>query len=130
MQENGNTRMEDGFVAHYRDLKVFQKAYAVSLRIHQISLEFPKTEQYALADQLRRSSKSVCANIVEGYGRQRQSKPEFKRFIMIAIGSAEETTLWLTYALDLSYLSQEQFTQIEAEYASILKMLHSLRNKS
>jgi four helix bundle protein len=121
---------EDGFVAHYSNLKVFQKSYAASLDIHQISLGFPKIEQFALADQLRRSSKSICANIVEGYGKQRQSKLEFKRFLIIAIGSAEETTLWLKYAIDLSYISLLQHDSLQSEYTGIIKMLHSMRNKS
>jgi len=120
----------DKFVSNYHNLKVFQKTYVVSMDIHQSSLGFPKIEQFALADQLRRSSKSVCANIVEGYGRQRQSKTEFKRFLMIAIGSAEETTLWLKYALDLSYITLLHHDNLQAEYISIIKMLHSMRNKS
>jgi len=53
----------------FEDLEVFQRAYRVSLEIHQKSLKFPKAEQYALADQLRRASKSVCANIAEGHGK-------------------------------------------------------------
>jgi four helix bundle protein len=118
------------FVTHYEELNVFQKSYACSLTIHRLSLEFPKIEQFALADQLRRASKSVCANIVEGYGRQRQSKAEFKRFIMMALGSAEETTLWLKYAVDLAYITVSQSQSLHAEYESIIRMLHSMRNKS
>ncbi len=58
------------------DLEVFRRAYALSLDVHKVSLTFPKMEQYALALQLRRSSKSVCANIMEGFARQRQSSAE------------------------------------------------------
>lgn len=120
---------QNDFVTHYEDLKVFQRAYQVSLEVHKLSLKLPKIEQFALADQVRRSSKSVCANIAEGYGRQRQSKIEFKRFIMIAIGSAEETSLWLKYAGDLEYVSRELIEHLRAEYIEILRMLHGFRNK-
>lgn len=122
-------KKSDAFITSYKDLLVFQKAYAVSLTVHKASLSFPKFEQYALADQLRRSSKSVCANIAEGFGRQRQSKAEFKRFIMLAIGSAEETMLWLDYVGDLSYEESNICRQMQAEYTSVIKMLHTLRNK-
>jgi len=89
----------------YTDLKVFQQAYDLSLAIHRVSLEFPKIEQFGgIADQLRRSSKSVCANLVEGYAKQSKSKPEFIRFLWMAIGSMDETKLWIQYAHDLGYL--------------------------
>jgi four helix bundle protein len=58
-------------VSSFEDLEVFQRAYRVSLEIHEQSLRFPKIEQYALADQVRRASKSICANIAEGFAKQR-----------------------------------------------------------
>ena len=61
-------------VISFEDLEVFQRAYKLSLEIHRASLAMPPIEQRALADQLRRASKSVCANIAEGYGRQKWSK--------------------------------------------------------
>ena len=61
----------------------------VSLEIHRTRPDFPRIEQFALADQVRRASKSICANLAEGFGRQRLSKPEFRRFLVMAIGSAE-----------------------------------------
>ena len=79
-----------------KDLIVFKRAYALSLLLHKASLAFPQIEQFALADQLRRCSKSVCANLFEGFPKQAQSKPEFKRYLGIAIGSANETELWVT----------------------------------
>ena len=58
-------------VESVEDLVVFRRAYALSLEVHRATLEFPKIEQYALANQLRRSTKSICANISEGFGKQR-----------------------------------------------------------
>jgi four helix bundle protein len=62
-----------GFVARAEDLDVFRRAYALSLEVHRASLEFPRIEQFALADQIRRASKSICANLAEGFGRQQHS---------------------------------------------------------
>lgn len=78
-------------VIGFRGLDVYQRAYKLALNIHKLTLEFPKHEQFALSSQIRRSSKSICAQIAEGYGKSYTSKPEFKRYIAIAIGSADET---------------------------------------
>ena len=79
---------------HIEDLEVFKRAYALSLDIHRASLDFPKIEQFGgLADQLRRASKSVCALMAEGSGRQAGSAREFARYLHMAVGSAEEARL-------------------------------------
>ena len=78
------------WVQGVEDLGVFRRAYRISLEVHRASLELPRIEQFALADQIRRASKSICANLAEGFGRQQQSKPEFRRFVMMALGSADE----------------------------------------
>src|ERR1700741_185868 len=89
------------------DLEVFQRAYRLSLEVHRASLELPRVEQFALADQLRRASKSICANLAEGFGRQSISKPEFRRFVMMALGSADEMQLWALYCRDLGYIADD-----------------------
>ena len=116
-------------VKDFDDLVVYQKAYDLSLKIHRHSLTLPKIEQFALGDQIRRASKSICANIAEGFGRQRASSPEFKRFLMIAIGSADEMKVWLNYCHDLGYLQRQLHEQWRAEYIVIARMLNGLRNK-
>src|SRR5690242_21878083 len=78
----------------FEDLDVFRRAYALSLEVHRTSLDFPRIEQFALADQVRRASKSICANLVEGFGKQRQSRSEFRRFVIMATGSADEMQVW------------------------------------
>jgi len=70
----------------FEELEVFQRAYKLSLEIHRLSLEFPKREQYGLGEQIRRASKSICANIAEGFAKQSFSVQEFKRYISIAVG--------------------------------------------
>ena len=113
----------------FEDLAVFKRAYRVSLEVHRMSLEFPKIEQYALADQVRRASKSICANIAEGFGKQRQSTAEFKRFLTIAMGSADEMRVWSRYCLDLGYIDEPVWRRWRDEYQEIAKMLNGLCSK-
>ena len=94
-------------IRQVEDLAVFDKAYRLSLEIHRTSMGYPKVEQYGgVADQIRRASKGICANLVEGFGKQSHSKAEFKRYLSMAIGSADEVRLWLSYSKDLGYISQ------------------------
>jgi four helix bundle protein len=118
-------------VMKFEELEVFKRAYVVSLEIHKASLLFPKIEQYALADQLRRSSKSICANVAEGFGKQTFGKQtystaEFKRFVHMAIGSADEVRVWLRYCLDLGYIRDEEWQAWRDEMEQIAKMLTAL----
>ncbi len=74
----------------YKNLEIWKEAREASLLIHEMSLALPKFEQYEVAQQIRRSSKSVRSNIVEGYGR-RKYKQDFVRFLIIALASNDET---------------------------------------
>ena len=113
-------------IERVEDLVVFRRAYRLSLEVHRASLEFPKIEQYALADQLRRASKSVCANLAEGFAKQSFSAAEYRRFLTNAIGSSDETQLWLRYAVDLGYLTKEVGQEWSAGYVEVSKMLQGL----
>ena len=110
----------------FDELEVFKRAYGVSLEIHRLSLDFPAIEQRALADQIRRASKGICANVAEGFGKQSYSKAEFRRFIHMAIGSADEMRVWLRYCRDLGYISEEKWSAWRSEYEEIAKMLTGL----
>ena len=111
------------------DLELFKRAYRLSLELHNVSLDFPKIEQFGgLADQLRRASKSVCSMIVEGAGRQQSSPKEFARYLTMAIGSAEETRLWCRYCLDLGYVKTEQVEVWRGECGHIIRMLQGLKS--
>ena len=113
-------------ITSFEDLEVFQRAYKISLAIHKESMNFPKSEQYGLADQIRRASKSICANIAEGFAKQRYSSSEFKRYIMIATGSSDEMRVWLRYCLDLEYIEEATWKEWRDEYKQISKMLQGL----
>jgi four helix bundle protein len=115
-----------GFANRVEDLEVFRRAYRLSLEVHRASLEFPRIEQFALADQVRRASKSICANLAEGFGRQQQSKPEFRRFLMMALGSADEMQVWTMYCRDLDYIGADTAERWQSEYREIARMLSGL----
>src|SRR6267154_5218358 len=119
-----------GAVRNFEDLDVFKRAYRISLEVHKASLGFPRNEQYALGDQIRRASKSICANIAEGFGKQRQSTAEFRRFLMIAMGSADEMRVWCRYCLDLGYIDEPTWQHWRDEYQEIAKMLQGLVRES
>ena len=121
---NGNEMTKT--IESFEDLEVFQKAYRISLDIHRVSLTFPKVEQYALGDQRRRASKSIPANIAEGFGKQSKSAAEFKRFLTMAIGSADEMRVWIRYAHDLGYIDRATWEGWRDEYQEIAKMLQGL----
>ena len=123
------TVKSESTIRDVEDLVVFQKAYKVSLEIHRVSLELPKVEQFGLAEQMRRASKSICANLAEGFGKQSASKAEFKRFLLIAMGSADEMRVWLSYCRDLGYANDVQIQRWKETYRDIAKMLNGLHQK-
>ncbi|MER9135257.1 four helix bundle protein [Mesorhizobium sp. M0830] len=117
------------YIKRAKDLEVYKRAYAVSLDVHKATLAFPKIEQYALADQLRRSSKGICANLAEGFAKQTHSRPEFARFVSMAMGSCSEAETWVSYAFDLEYISRAQCDEWLQAYAHVHGMLINLREK-
>jgi four helix bundle protein len=119
--------IESRLVKDANDLIVYKKAFSSSIAIHKASLGFPKIEQYALADQIRRASKSICANIAEGFGKQNYSVAEFARFLAMAEASVVEVQVWLHYAFELEYIDSSQFTQWNQDYKAIKIMLYKLR---
>ncbi|MEZ5413453.1 MAG: four helix bundle protein [Opitutaceae bacterium] len=80
----------------YKTLKVYQKAHTFGIECHRLSLMMPKYELYETGSQLRRASKSVSANIVEGYGRKRYPA-DYLKFLVYALASNDESREWLEY---------------------------------
>ena len=79
-----------------------------------------------MADQIRRASKSICANIAEGFAKQRRSSAEYRRYLLMAIGSADEMRVWIRFCLDLNYVDQATSARWREEYIAIAKMLQSI----
>jgi four helix bundle protein len=126
--QNLERKMMKQHAKKVEELHVFERAYKISLKIHKLSLQFPKIEQYALGDQMRRASKSICANLAEGFGKQIGSKKEFRNFILMSMGSSDEMQIWIRYCKDLTYFTEEQADGFAQEYQEISKMLRSLYN--
>ena len=109
----------------YHRLDVFRKAYALSLEIHRTTLGFPAFEGVEISRQLRRSSKSIAANIVEGMARQKSPK-DLVRFLRDAMGSCDESRLWLNYAKDLGYITEPQHDGWIDRYCEVGRMINGL----
>ena len=118
--------MKSERVESFEDLEVFQRAYRISLEVHRKSLEFPAIEQRALGDQVRRASKSICANVAEGFAKQGSSAAEFKRYLLMATGSSDEMRVWARYCRDLGYIDEPTWQRWRDEYHEIAKMLQGL----
>jgi four helix bundle protein len=109
----------------YRDLEVFQESYAAALDISKLAKRFPPFEQLELGRQIRRATRSIPANIVEGWAK-RQSVAEFKRYLQVAVGSCDEVKMWLEMSKDEGYISQDIFETRTSRYNRIGAMLGSL----
>ncbi|GJQ38548.1 MAG: four helix bundle protein [Anaerolineaceae bacterium] len=109
----------------FRDLKVYQLAYKLAMDIFRESKSFPKDEKYSLTDQMRRSSRSIAANIAEGF-RKRQYPKMFLSKLADADGETAETQVWLDFALDCEYLSKEKHDELLSRYEEIGKMLGAM----
>lgn len=110
---------------HFRDLEVYQRSFALTIEIFQISKKFPMEERYSLTDQIRRSSRSVCANLAEAW-RKRRYVAIFKNKLTDAMQEASETQSWLEICLACNYINAEQFKAMDNEYEEILSMLNSM----
>ena len=106
----------------YRDLKVYQLAYKLAMDIFQESKAFPKDERFSLTDQIRRSSRSVAANIAEGF-RKRQYPKMFLSKLADSDGETAETQVWLDFAMDCEYLSRAKHDELLGKYEEVGRML-------
>ena len=109
----------------FHKLDVYRKAYDLSLVVHKQTRKFPAFEQREFASQIRRSSKSIPVNIAEGMGRQ-MSPRDVVRFLRQALGSCDETRVWLEYARDLEYIDGSRFEELHDAYCEVGRMLNGL----
>lgn len=111
----------------FRQLKVWEKAHAVTLISYQITKDFPKYEIFGLAAQIRRCSVSIPANIAEGCGRL--GNTELHRFLQIACGSANELEYHVLLAKDLGYILPSSYDLMQQEILELKRMLVALTRK-
>ncbi len=109
-------------IRHFRDLDVYQNALATGLRVYELSKKFPVEERYALTDQIRRSSRSVCANIAEAW-RKRRYEAAFVSKLSDAETEAAETQVHAEFAFHHGYLSREEFLKVDDAYEKIIGQL-------
>ncbi len=116
-------------VDSFRDLEVYKLARQLSFEIFETSKGYPKEEMYSLTDQIRRSSRSVGAQIAEAWAKRRY-KRHFISKLTDADGEQQETQHWIETALDCGYLSSRQSKNWLEHYASVGRMLNSMMNKA
>lgn len=109
----------------YNDLKVYKKSYRLAMDIFLLTRKFPKEEIYSLTSQIVRSSRSVSANIAEGWAK-RNYENIFKQHLITSLGSNTETQVWMNFALDCKYISKEVFDKLKIEMNEVGKMLTKL----
>ncbi len=115
-------------IRSYRDLDVFNLAYTLAMEVFRLTARLPKEERYALVDQMRRSSRSVCGNVVEGFAKRRYENV-FKNSLNNSLGESEETKLWLDFALDCEYISAEEHGRLTKGHGQVSAMLWTLMTR-
>ena len=115
-------------MAHtFRNIKAWQRAHEMTLETYKVTKLFPSSERYGITAQLRRSSASVAANIVEGY--KRRSDKDFAHFLNMADGSLEETKYHLLLAYDLKYLNKDKYEELSILADEVGRMLFGFQKK-
>ena len=119
--------METKRIMSAKDLRVYQKAYGLAMEIFNISKRWPSEEKFSLTDQIRRSSRSVCANLREAWSKRRY-EAHFISKLTDADGESSETDTWLDFAKDCGYLSEADHHRMTNECREVGAMLGSMLN--
>ena len=120
---------QPGYIKHFRDLDVYRRAFSSSMEIFKITKLFPTDERYSLVDQIRRSSRSVCANLAEGW-RKRKYEAVFKNKVTDSMQEASETQCWLEFCLACGYIEKATFNLLDDEYEQLIAMLNSMEKNA
>ncbi len=115
-------------IQSFRDLKVYERSYKAAISVYRMTRNLPKEELYGLTSQLKRAATSIPLNIAEGYGK-RENANEFKRFLLMAIGSCDEMKVLADMCKDLGFIEESVHEKYEQEYEEIGKMLMVLRER-
>jgi four helix bundle protein len=112
-----------------RDLEVYRLAFETAMELYNISKKFPPEEKYALTDQMRRSSRAVCANLSEGW-RKRRYKAVFVNKLSDSSQEAAEAQTWLEFALRCGYIDNGTFDRLDEQYEHVFAMLRTMEKKA
>jgi four helix bundle protein len=128
-RSGGVGEMARELIKNHRDLDVYQMAFDSAMQIFELSKKFPVEEKYSLTDQIRRASRSVCANLAEAW-RKRRYKAAFIAKLSDAEAEAGETQTWLEFAVRCNYLDVETGRNLYRTYNSILRIFVSMIHNS
>ena len=106
---------------HFQDLLAYKRSFTLAMKIFHISKSFPTEEKYSLTDQMRRSSRSVSANIAEAY-RKRRFPKHFISKLTDSDAENSETQTWLEFALKCEYLDQDTFDEFKSDSEEVGKL--------
>jgi four helix bundle protein len=112
----------------YKNLRVYQNAMDAAMRVFELTKRFPPEEKFAMVDQVRRSSRSVCTNLAEAW-RKRRYPAHFVTKITDAEGEADETRVWLEFAWRCEYITREEAEDLDERYDHILGQLMNMSSK-
>jgi four helix bundle protein len=121
--------MEKEKITSFKDLRVYQKAFDLSMQIFELTKNFPKEEIYSLTDQIRRSSRSVCGQTAEAF-RKRKYPKAFSSSLNGAEGEASETQNWILFAFACKYINQETKSEIFQGYEDVIGMLVNMQKNA
>lgn len=113
-------------IKSFRDLDVFKESYELMILIHKMALKLPTIEKHDLAAQIRRAAKSIPANIAEGWAKRTHEK-EFKKHLLIALGSVNEAEVHIETAKDLGYWKADFCEDLIKRYRNVAGKLVNLR---
>lgn len=117
------------FITNYKELKVYKNAMESALEIFQLTKHFPQEEKYSMTDQIRRSSRSVCANIAEAW-RKRRYKAAFIAKLSDAESEACETQVWIEFAYKCGFIDKRLIDELDDKYEHIIGQLVIMINES
>lgn len=107
----------------YQDLLAYKKGFEIAMEIFEVSKSFPKEETYSLTDQIRRSSRSVCANIAESY-RKRVYPKHFHSKLTDSDAENSETQTWLEFAFACKYINENTFKELTEKNKEVGKLIN------
>ena len=117
------------FSGRVHDLNVYKLAFDAAMKIFKASKSFPTDEKYSLTDQIRRSSRSVCSNLAEGW-RKRRYQAVFVNKLTDAEQESAETQTWLEFALQCGYIDEQLFNELDEQYEHVFAMLFTMERKA
>jgi len=116
-------------IRSFKELSVYQLAFATAMEIFHLTKDFPKEEKYSLTDQIRRSSRSVCTNLAEGWYK-RKYQAAFVCKLTDSVSEAAETQVWLDFSFGCNYLEKDKCIELTEKYEHIIAQLLTMERKS